>query len=105
SMYAELISLFNDDTVIIDRKDRLPSPFERIQNWPGEWNEAESMMFLDTISVLCDDFLVKVDRAAMAVSLETRAPLLDPAVFEFAWRLPLHLRISKSQGKIALRQV
>jgi asparagine synthase (glutamine-hydrolysing) len=45
-------------------------------------------MLFDAISYMPDDILVKVDRAAMAFSLETRAPFLDHRVFEFAWRVP-----------------
>ena len=63
------------------------------------------MMALDGLTYLPDDILVKVDRAAMAVSLETRAPFLDKHVIEFAWSLPMHFKQRDGQGKWLLRRL
>lgn len=63
------------------------------------------MMALDTLTYLPDDILVKVDRAAMAVSLETRVPFLDHRVFEYAWGMPQHLKMNQGVTKDCLRKI
>lgn len=66
---------------------------------------TDQMMLIDTLAYLPDDILVKVDRASMAVALEVRCPLLDHRVLEFAWRMPLALKLQGERGKLVLRRL
>lgn len=80
-----------------------------VANRPGEWVRGADgiahMMYVDSRVYLPDDILVKVDRAAMSVALETRIPFLDPNVAEAAWRIPLEVHLRDGRGKWVLRQL
>lgn len=72
-------------------------------NYLGEVNH--DIMLMDMMMYHPDDILVKVDRTAMAVSLETRVPMLDKDVVEFAWTLPIEYLREGKTGKRILREV
>lgn len=102
ALHQELLSHWRAREALVLGVDE-PSPAERPPSVVR--GIVSAMMARDTLGYLPDDILVKVDRAAMANSLETRVPLLDHRVVEFAWSLPLHMKIRGGQGKWALRQV
>jgi asparagine synthase (glutamine-hydrolysing) len=104
-IYRGLTSLWkNPASVVLSGAEPVTTGSDRSQ-WATLSDFTQRMMFLDLITYLPDDILVKVDRAAMGVSLETRVPMLDHQVVEFAWRVPLSLKIRDGQGKWLLRQV
>lgn len=104
-LYLGLVSHWHDaSSVVINGTE--PATL-LTANAPGlsGLDTVQRMMTLDMLTYLPDDILVKVDRAAMGVSLETRVPFLDHRVVEFAWRLPQSMKLRGGQTKWALRQV
>lgn len=73
--------------------------------WPITDSFEHTMMAIDAQTYMADDILVKVDRAAMANSLETRVPFLDHRIVELAWKMPLDYKIKNGEGKWLLKQV
>jgi asparagine synthase (glutamine-hydrolysing) len=104
-LYRELISIWKNPAEIVLHSRELETIVTHPPDWIYRLDFAEQMMYLDTMSYLPDDILVKVDRAAMAVSLESRVPFLDRRIIEFAWQLPLSMKLRNGQGKWVLRQV
>ena len=66
---------------------------------------VQQMMYQDAIGYLPNDILTKLDRASMAVSLESRVPLLDHELFRLAWRLRPELKIRNGSGKWILKKI
>jgi len=77
----------------------------RPSDWPALGGITEQMLWLDVVGYLPDDILTKLDRAAMATSLETRVPFLDRGVFDLAWRMPLSAKLHAGTSKWIVRQV
>lgn len=105
AMYRNLVSMWKAPEEIVPGAKEPSTILSDEGEWPALPDFVERMMYLDLMTYLPDDILVKVDRAAMGVSLETRVPYLDHRVIEFAWRLPLGLKIRDGKGKWLLRQV
>lgn len=104
-IYLELVSMWKDPEALVPGSREPRTVLDDPAGWPNLREFEQRMMYLDLVTYLPDDILVKVDRAAMGVSLETRVPLLDHRLVEFAWRLPLHMKVRGTQRKWLLRQV
>jgi asparagine synthase (glutamine-hydrolysing) len=105
AMYAKLMSQWGQTEGIVKDASPPATAFDKSQSWQHLPDFVQRMMYLDTITYLPDEILVKVDRASMGVSLESRIPLLDPRVVEFAWRIPTSMKMRRGQGKWLLRQL
>lgn len=104
-MYLDLVSHWKDPASLVPDSYEPPTVLNDRTQWEDLPDFTQRMMYLDLITYLPDDILTKVDRASMGVSLEARVPLLDHRVVEFAWRLPMSMKIKNDQGKWLLRQV
>ena len=98
-MYVCLMSQWHPDDGVVLGAEGCPVDI----NWPGVSNPLEAMRRWDVNRYLSDDILVKVDRASMSASLESRAPLLDHRIVETAFALPDRVLVRDGVGKWVLR--
>lgn len=105
ALYLKLASHWHDPASVVVHGFEPPTLLTNGERFGAGFDHVQRMMVLDMLTYLPDDVLVKVDRAAMGVSLETRAPFLDHRVVEFAWRLPQSMKLRDGKTKWALRKV
>jgi asparagine synthase (glutamine-hydrolysing) len=101
ALYSVLLSQWNPSAKVVLGADEVDWPDQMVSHR----DPAAQMMQWDLLSYLPDDLLCKVDRAAMATSLETRAPFLDHRVVEFSSRVPVSMKLGPDGGKWLLRQL
>lgn len=104
-LYQGMVSHWNDPASVVLGATEPATVLTEAVPALQHLGDVERMMALDMLSYLPDDILVKVDRAAMGVSLETRVPFLDHRLLEFAWSLPLDYKLRGGVTKWPLRQV
>ncbi len=105
AIYARLLSQWKDPARAVPGVAPSGLLVDDPNRWPGLPTRAEQIMLLDAVNYLPDDILVKLDRASMAVSLESRVPFLDHELYAFAWRLPMSQKIRGNTRKWILREV
>lgn len=103
-LYLKLVTHWEPDGLVLGGQEPFTCLRGNLLALTG-LDAMQRMMALDAITYLPGDILVKVDRAAMGVSLEGRVPFLDHRVVEFAWRLPQQMKLRDGVGKWILRQV
>ena len=103
AMYGSLIRRDNALVPTSVLTDDVQQHFDRLKQ--EGFNTAEIMMLLDTIGYMPGDPLTKVDRASMAVALETRTPFLDHHLYALSWSLPREERIKNGETKHIIRNL
>ncbi len=104
SLYASLLQVWPEEGIVPGAHAPL-IPLDDASMWPRDLSLAEKIIYADTLSYRPNDLMVKTDRAAMAVALEARAPLMDYELCEYSWRLPMEMKIRGLEGKWLLRRV
>jgi len=104
-MYRRVVSWTPEPAGLLQGVAEPADVVDRLGSETRGLDTVSQLRLLDLLAYLPDDILTKVDRASMAVSLETRVPLLDHRVVEFTWRLPSSRLIADGQGKRPLRAV
>jgi asparagine synthase (glutamine-hydrolysing) len=104
-LYRDIVSHRQDPQAVVIDAVEPTTPVNRGYGMAAMLDVGHYGMAVDTLTYLPDDILVKVDRAAMAVGLETRVPLLDHRIVEFAWTLPLSMKIAGGSAKRVLREL
>jgi asparagine synthase (glutamine-hydrolysing) len=104
-LFFSLVSEWSNPDKVVKGACEPVTLLTKTTDWPVLPDVEHRMMYLDAMTYLPNDILVKVDRAAMGTSLETRTPFLDHRVVELAWKLPLNMKLRNNQGKWALRQI
>jgi asparagine synthase (glutamine-hydrolysing) len=105
AMYMNLVSHWKQPTALVPGAVEPITTLTDEKCWANLPSFIQRMMYLDSVTYLPDDILVKVDRASMGVSLEARVPFLDHRVVEFSWRMPLEWKIKDGQSKWPLRSI
>ena len=105
-LYRTLCSIDQDPrATVVAGEERASWAASEMKQLRGQISLLDRMTLADSLSYLSDDILQKVDRAAMAVALETRVPFLDRDVVEFSTRVPASMKVRDGRGKWLVRQV
>ncbi len=104
-LYQSMVTHWDEPLGLVKGNTTLDHDLSDLAIWEDPGGFLRQMMFADILTYLPDDILVKVDRAAMGVALETRMPFLDPRVVEFTFALPTRHFVRRGVEKWILKQI
>lgn len=103
--YKRVVSHWADADELVLKSEESESYLNNFKKLDEKFSYQENLMLMDSLTYLSDDILVKVDRSAMANSLETRVPFLDHEFVELVWSLPFNFKIRENSGKWILKEL
>ena len=104
-LYFILTSHWQNPTTVVKNSSEPEILLSKIKSELSILNNYEKMMAIDQITYLPNSILVKIDRASMASSLETRVPFLDHELIEYAWKIPHKFKLRNGEGKWILKKI